>query len=135
VTITMLTDALRDFFDNQLEAVMAELPPRIHELLEDVPMIVDDYPSREILRRMNLRRRDELCGLYTGVPLIDRGVGLSGVPSDVIHLFRLGILRMSQSHGGRLDEAELRRQIRITILHELGHHHGFDEDELEELGY
>ncbi|MCA9204795.1 MAG: metallopeptidase family protein [Pirellulaceae bacterium] len=131
----MLTDEQRAYFDRQLEYVMGEMPPRVHELLREIPMYVDDYPSPQIMRRMRLRRPDQLCGLYTGVPLTQRSVELSGVLSDVIHIFRLGILSMATDRQGRLNEAELRRQIRITVLHELGHHHGLDEDDLEELGY
>ena len=131
----MLTDEQRAYFDRQLEYVVGEMPPRVHELLREIPMYVDDYPSPQIMRRMRLRRPDQLCGLYTGVPLTQRSVELSGVLSDVIHIFRLGILSMATDRQSRLNEAELRRQIRITVLHELGHHHGLDEDDLEELGY
>jgi predicted Zn-dependent protease with MMP-like domain len=127
--------SLRDYFDEQLEAVLAELPERVHELLDEVPMIVEDHPSREILRKMGMRRRGDLCGLYTGIPLTEKSVLHGGVLSDSVHIFREGILGMAVDRRGRIDEDELRRQIRITILHELGHYHGFDEDELESLGY
>ena len=127
--------AWREYFDEQLEAVLPELPGRVRELLDDVPLIVEDYPSREIMRRMQVRHRADLCGLYTGIPFTERRVEHSGTPSDVIHLYREGILDMSADDRGEVDEAELRKQIRITILHEFGHLHGFDEDELEELGY
>lgn len=131
----MITDELRKYFDQQLDAVMEQMPARVHELLKEVPMYVDDYPSPELLRKMRLRRPEQLCGLYTGVPLTRRSVEMSGILSDVIQIFRLGILRMATDRNGRINEDELRKQIRITILHELGHHHGMDEDELEELGY
>ena len=55
--------------------------------------------------------------------------------SDVIHVFREGVLGMCSDRRGKIDEEELRRQIRITILHELGHHHGLTEEELESMGY
>ena len=127
--------ALREYFDEQLELVLAGLPQQVHELLDEVPMIVEDYPSPQIMRKMGVRRRGDLCGLYTGIPLTDRSVEHSGVLSDAVHIFREGILSMATDRRGRIDEEELRRQIRITILHELGHHHGFDEDDLEALGY
>ena len=131
----MLTDEQRAYFDRQLEYVMGEMPPRVHELLREIPMYVDDYPSPQIMRRMRLRRPDQLCGLYTGVPLTQRSVELSGVLSDVIHIFRLGILSMATDRQGRLNETELRRQIRITVLHEVAHFFGIDDDELDDLGY
>ncbi len=130
-----MKSALRKYFDEQLELVLGQLPAGVAHLLDDVPLVVDDYPSRKTMRQLRVRRRDQLCGLYTGIPLTERSVTHSGVPSDVIHIFRAGILSLATDYHGNLDEDELREQIRITILHELGHHHGLDEADLEELGY
>ena len=130
-----LDSRTRDYFDQQLELVMQDMPQRVHDLLAEVPMYVEDYPSQHIMQEMGVRHRWQLCGLYTGIPLTQRRVAQSGVLSDVIHIFREGILGMATDRRGRIDEAELQRQIRITILHELGHHHGLNEDELEEMGY
>ena len=126
---------LRDYFDQQLQDVMAQLPPRVHELLEEVTMYVEDHPSRRVMQEMGVRHRSQLCGLYTGVPLTQRHVELSGVLSDAIYIYREGILAQAQDRHGRVDEDELHRQIRITVLHELGHYHGLEERELRELGY
>ncbi len=126
---------LRDYFDQQLQHVMSELPPRVHELLEEVTLYVEDYPSRRVMHETGVRHRSQLCGLYTGVPLTERHVEMSGVLSDAIYIYREGIFAQSRDRHGRFDEQELRRQIRITVLHELGHYHGLDEGELRELGY
>lgn len=126
---------IRDYFDRQLDAVMADMPARVHELLDEVPMYVEDFPAENVLRERGIHDRRRLCGLYTGIPLPDRSVMQSGVLSDVIYIYREGILATATTRSGQIDETELRRQIRITILHELGHHHGLDEDDLEELGY
>ena len=125
----------RDYFDEQLEQVLGTMPPLVHQLLERIPLYVEDHPSAEILRKMGIRHKSALCGLYTGVPLSDRSVLHGGVPGDVVHLFRLGILNLASKASGGLDPRELQRQIRITLLHELGHHHGMSENDLEELGY
>jgi predicted Zn-dependent protease with MMP-like domain len=125
----------REVFDAELDAVMADMPPRVHELLEKIPMIIEDYPSREVMRRMRVRRRSSLCGLYTGVPLTKRSVDLSGIPSDVIHIYREGIMSMARRADGTFNLPKLRKQIRMTILHELGHHHGMTERDLREMGY
>lgn len=130
-----MDDELRDYFDQQLELVLPQLPEAVHRLLDEVPLVVEDYPSPRQMRQLGIRHRRHLCGLYTGIPLTDRSVLHSGVPSDVIHIFREGILSMATNRRGRIDEDELRRQIRLTILHELGHHHGLSEDDLEALGY
>ena len=126
---------LRKFFDRHLEQVLAQLPAQARKLLDEVPLYVEDYPSREVMREMGVRRRDELCGLYTGIPLIDRSVEQSPTLSDVVQIYREGILSLATDENGHIDEPELREQIRVTILHELGHYHGLDEDDLEKLGY
>jgi len=130
-----MTPNNRNYFDSQLENVLRDLPQRVHKLLDDVPLLVEDYPSDRIMRRLGVRRRHHLCGLYTGIPLTQRSINHSGVPSDVIYVFREGVMALATDQEGRLNETELKRQIRITVLHELGHHHGLDEDALERLGY
>ncbi len=125
----------RDYFDRQLEHVLANLPPPIAELLDRVPMIVEDYPSAALLRELNIRDRRQLCGLYTGIPLTNRSIEGPPVPSDTIQIFREGIMAEARHYARRLDPATLREQIRITILHELGHHFGMTEEDLEEIGY
>jgi predicted Zn-dependent protease with MMP-like domain len=110
-------------------------PQSVHELLNEVPLYVEDHPPRKLLDQLGMEHRWELCGLYTGIPLTQRHIDQSGVLSDVIHLYREGVLSLAVNRRGEIDERELRHQIRLTILHELGHHHGLDEDELEELGY
>lgn len=82
---------------------------------------------------MTDRRR--LCGLYTGIPLGQRSVEQSAVLSDAIHIYREGILALASDRWGAVDEAELRHQIAVTLLHELGHHFGMGEAELRQLGY
>ena len=126
---------LRDFFDAQLESVLREMPARVHGLLEEVPLVVEDHPSRDVMRRMRVRRRSQLCGLFTGIPLTDKSIDHSAMLSDVVTIYRQGILAMATNRRGITDVLELKRQIRITILHELGHYHGLDENELRELGY
>ena len=98
-------------------------------------MYVEDHPDLRVMRKMGVRHRSDLCGLYTGVPLTERSVMHSPALSDVIHVYREGVLRLATDATGRIDERRLREQIRITVLHELGHHHGLDEDDLHELGY
>jgi predicted Zn-dependent protease with MMP-like domain len=126
---------LRQLFDAELDTVLAELPQQVHDLVDKVPMVVEDYPSRQVMRRTGVRHRSHLCGLYTGIPLIHRSVEQWGVPSDVIHIYREGILGLARKRDGEISLPRLRRQIRLTILHEYGHHHGMSERELRELGY
>jgi predicted Zn-dependent protease with MMP-like domain len=125
----------RKIFDEELETVLHALPQQVQDFMQNVPLVVEDYPSPEVMRRMRVRHRSELCGLYTGIPLISRSINHWGVPSDVIHIYRLGIMSQSRSADGSFDAEILRRQIRFTILHEYGHHVGLTERDLRELGY
>jgi predicted Zn-dependent protease with MMP-like domain len=126
---------LRELFDAQVEVVLSELPQQVRDFMEDVPLVVEDYPSNEVMRRMRIRHRSHLLGLYTGIPLIHRSVNQSGTLSDTIHIYRLGILGQSRKRDGSFDESRLRDQIRRTILHEYGHHVGLTEGDLRRLGY
>jgi predicted Zn-dependent protease with MMP-like domain len=125
----------RQRFDLQVERVLADLPPMVHDLLEKVPLHVEDHPSEEIMAERGVEYLDDLCGLYTGIPLGERSIMHSGTLPDVIAIYREGILTAASDPSGRIRAEELRRQIRITILHELGHHHGMTEEDLRALGY
>ena len=118
----------RETFDLHLEHVLARLPESISTLLED-------YPSDALLRQLGLHSRRQLCGLYTGIPLSNRSIQGPAVPSDVIQIFREGILSQTRYVNGQVTAEGLQEQIRITILHELGHHFGMTEEDLDELGY
>ena len=122
-------------FDELLEQVLAELPPLVHELIDRVPLHVEDYPSADVVARTGARRRDQLCGLFTGIPITDRSIRHSGTLPDVVTIYREGILAVARDAYGRVRAERLQEEIRITILHELAHYHGLDEAELRELGY
>jgi predicted Zn-dependent protease with MMP-like domain len=125
----------RKRFDDQVDKVLAEMPPQIHELLERVPLHVEDYPSEEVMLDRGVEYLDDLCGLYTGIPLTQRSIEHSGTLPDVVTIYREGILTAAADRDGRIRNSRLRKEIRITILHELGHHHGLTEDDLRDLGY
>jgi predicted Zn-dependent protease with MMP-like domain len=129
-----LNSRTRDRFDQQLDWVLERMPPLIHELIEKVPLHVEDYPSDDVMDRMGIEYLDDLCGLYTGIPIGEKSVQHSGVMPDVVTIYREGILSAADRHG-RITAERLREQIRITILHELAHHHGLTEEELRKLGY
>lgn len=130
-----MTPELRDYFDEQLQAVVSEVPAQVRQLLDEVPLYVEDHPSRQVMETIGVRDRRQLCGLYTGIPLTERSVHHSGVLSDVIQLYREGILELARDRQGNIRQDKLRQQIRLTLLHELGHHHGMTEEDLRELGY
>ena len=130
-----ISPEIRQFFDEHVEFVVGELPQEVKDFMERVPLFVEDFPSPQVLRKMRIQHPANLLGLYSGVPLTERSVDQTRMMSDVIHIYRLGILASSRSRSGSISEAELRKQIRKTILHEYGHHVGLNERDLRNLGY
>ncbi|MEM6750590.1 MAG: metallopeptidase family protein [Planctomycetota bacterium] len=134
----MLSTRLRQLFDRLLEDELAALPPQYLELMDEIPLIVEDEPSGLLLDEMGMGPDDDLAGLHWGTPLTERSVEAAPDAPDRMMLFRGPIVRMAGfSLRDRGPEAleELRRQVHITLLHELGHHVGLDEDDLDALGY
>jgi predicted Zn-dependent protease with MMP-like domain len=133
--LNIMDTRLRDHFDYLLEDVLGAMPDWIMKLVEEVPLVVDDHPSEEVMVKTGVRHRRQLCGLYTGVPLTERSVWHSGTLPDRIMIYREGILNAAEDGYGHVTPDSLRNQIRITVLHELGHHHGLNEEDLLKLGY
>ncbi len=105
-------------FDDEVRKALDSLPPNIAAGLRNVAVVVEDE---------NLDDPD-LFGLYHGVPLPERGDG-AGLLPDKISIYRIPLEESFH------DPAELREEIRITVLHELAHYFGIDEDRISELGY
>lgn len=126
---------LRERFDSLLEDVLDTLPPHLLRLIEEIPLIVEDHPSKEILEDMGLGPDDTLCGLHTGTAITERSVDQPAAPPDEIRIFREGIIETAGGWDQDHADQEVYEEIRITVLHEIGHHFGLDEDDLEELGY
>jgi len=116
-------------FELLVERALAELPPKFAEFVEEVPVEVQPRPTLRQLKSVGLDKDHLLLGLYDGLPLTQRSVEHSGVRPPVIYIFKEDIELASDS------EAELVDNVRTTVLHEIGHHFGMDEDDLDELGY
>jgi predicted Zn-dependent protease with MMP-like domain len=124
----------REHFDALLEQVLAELPPRLHELIDEAPVIVDDRATQALLEELDMNETEDLlCGLHSGTPLTERSVSHGHDLPETIHLFREGIIETAG--GWKAGEAAVMHEIRVTLLHEIGHHFGLDEEDLEKLGY
>ena len=121
------------FSDEEFEELVAEaldsVPAEFLPYLENVIVEVADLPDRETARGLGLKSRRHLLGLYHGVPLTERSVTFSGRLPDRIVLYKLNIEDCSRSREHVVE------QVRTTVLHEVGHHFGLDEDELDEKGY
>lgn len=137
-----LTPQLQQAFDAIVEEVLADLPVALQELVETVAVIVLDRPTPKMLEELGIDPADreaamEICGMHSGTPDTDGGIDFSGDLPPQIHLFREGIIDLC---GGFVPSdsdsaAAVREEINVTLLHEIGHQFGLDEDDLEELGY
>ncbi|CAN5738724.1 metallopeptidase family protein [soil metagenome] len=119
--------ALRRRFSRRVELALRQLPKGVQAYLDNVAVVVEAEP-RAVHRESAQDDSDELFGLYHGIPRNARDGGYSMVVPDQITLFWGPLLRTFGS-GSELDH-----QIRVTVLHELGHHLGFDELQLDEMG-
>ena len=116
-------------FARYVEQALAELPEPFASHLELMTVEIKDRPTRQQLRSVGLAADELLFGLYQGVALPDRSVEHSGVLPDRILIFQ-------EDHEIACDSPEqLVEEIRTTVLHEIGHHFGMDEDDLDEVGY
>ena len=111
------------FRKKALEALQ-QIPEGFRENLENLEIIVEDFAEPDTLRNLNLGSRWELLGLYSGQPLSARSFFDNFNPPCRIHLFRLPILRSID------DETKLVEVIRDVMLHEIGHHLGFNDEDL-----
>jgi predicted Zn-dependent protease with MMP-like domain len=110
--------------------VIDRLPRSFREQLRNVEFVVEQRPSIELLRAEGLDpRHDTLYGIYQGVPLPDRSSLDPPLLPDRITIFAEPLLEDFP------DPEELREEIRLTVLHEIAHYFGMDEEEIEDLGY
>lgn len=105
-------------FEDVVRAALDELPATFAQALANVAVVVEEENVEE----------PDLYGLFEGIPLVEGGPGPGDLPNRIA-VYRRPLLEDFP------DEADLREEIRITVLHELGHAIGLDEDRLEELGY
>lgn len=132
-----MTDDQRALFDELVEQAVESLPRGIRDLLDEMPVIVLDLPGEDILRSVGARPEEaiEFCGLHSGRAFTEGVHEISAELPSEIHLFREGIV---EAAGGweQPDSADcVYEQIMITLLHEIGHQFGLDEDDLDRLGY
>ncbi len=111
-------------FESEVRRAMRGLPDWVRDALHNIEILVVD----EADETMDPDRQG-LLGLYVGLPLPERGADYAGELPDVIYLFRKPHLELS------LSPTELRREIMKTLVHEIAHYFGFDDDRIEELGW
>jgi predicted Zn-dependent protease with MMP-like domain len=107
-------------FDELVAEALDEIPPELAAVMDNVVVLVDDDPPAH---------DPDLLGLYEGTPLTERDWGYGGSLPDRITIFRNPILSMCRTEDEVVDE------VHITVVHEIAHHFGIDDDRLHALGY
>jgi len=116
-------------FENIVQRAISDLPQPFSDFLEEVPIEIHTRPSAKLLRELGMAQDELLMGLYRGVDRTRRRVEDSGRLPDVIYIFQ-------EDHEVVCDRREqLIEEVRKTVLHEIGHHFGMSEQDLDELGY
>jgi len=113
----------RSAFERLVGEALDGLPPQFADLLENVAVVVEEEPDRAALDEMGMDDDEELMGLYLGVPLTERGSQYQSLP-DRIAIYRGPVLRCCGSRR------EIVREVRETVIHELGHYFGLEDEEM-----
>lgn len=116
-------------FDRIVTQAIARIPTDIRRHLDNILITVQPRPSGEMLAELGLAAGETLFGVYWGVPLTERSLTDPPLYPDVIYIFQEPLEAYCRSRE------ELINEIEITVVHEIAHFLGFDEGELEALGY
>jgi predicted Zn-dependent protease with MMP-like domain len=116
----LVLDMPPERFDELVAAALDEIPPELAAVMDNVVVLVEDDPPAD---------DPDLLGLYEGTPLTERDWAYGGALPDRITIFRRPILRMCATEADVVDE------VHITVVHEIAHHFGIDDDRLHTLGY
>jgi predicted Zn-dependent protease with MMP-like domain len=114
----------REDFEERVAEALDRVPPELTRLMDNVAVFVEDEPGPD---------DPELLGLYEGTPLTERGEWYAGVLPDRITVYRGPTLRMVDAQGG--DRERVVTEVEVTVVHEIAHHFGIDDQRLHALGY
>jgi predicted Zn-dependent protease with MMP-like domain len=117
----------RERFEKLVADALASIPRPFREAMKNIAIVVEDEPSRALLREMDIAPPDTLLGLYSGTPLTERRWDYGNTLPDRIQLFQGPHERSSK------DEDDLVVAIAETLIHEIGHYFGMSEEQIEEI--
>jgi predicted Zn-dependent protease with MMP-like domain len=118
----------RDIFERFVAEAIETLPELFREKMDNVEVVVEEWPDRETMQRAGVRHPGELLGIYHGVPQTKRTHDYGLVLPDKISIYRQPILLRCRTLE------EVRQTVRRVVRHELAHHFGIDDDRLREIG-
>lgn len=110
-------------FEAYVEEAISQLPAAFRKYLENIVIVVEEEPFEEDYEETDIPDEDELFGIFRGVPYFERGAAVSHLPAQIA-IFRGPILRCCPTRG------EAIREIRNTVVHEVGHMIGLGDDEM-----
>jgi len=116
-----------ELFRKHVARAIDEIPEEFRDKMENVEVLVEDFPDPETIHSLDLDSQWDLLGLYVGVPLTQQSVFSVNVMPERIYLYRRPILRAARRGT---DVVQL---IREVIIHEVGHHFGFDDEQLDKM--
>lgn len=116
--LSRVVDVNRERFEELVAEALDGIPPEFTNAMRNVAVFVEDVPDQP-----------NLLGLYVGIPLTERTTSYAGVLPDRIMIYRSTICAMCPT------EADVVTEVRKTVVHEVAHHFGIDDDRLHELGY
>ncbi len=117
-----------DEFERIIADTLDQLPASFQKRLENVEIVLEEYPDASAMRLAGVTHPEHLLGLYHGIPLTERTAGYNMVAPDKISIYRQPLLRHYRS------PEQLRDGIKHTVLHELAHYFGIDDERLREIG-
>jgi len=117
----------RERFEKLVADALASIPHPFREAMKNIAIVVEDEPSRALLREMGIAPPDTLLGLYSGTPLTERRWDYGNTLPDRIQLFQGPHERSSKN------EDDLVVAIAETLIHEIGHYFGMSEEQIEEI--
>jgi len=114
-------------FEELVKQGVEQLPPHIRKLLENVDIVIEDWPSEDIIKKLKLPNKYSLFGLYQGIPKTKRGSHYANVLPDKITLFKKPIENSAKN------STEIKNLVKKVVWHEIAHHFGLDEKRVREL--
>ncbi|MFG2308810.1 metallopeptidase family protein [Streptomyces sp. NPDC048566] len=115
-----MLEMTRETFEELVSQALDKIPPELTRVMDNVAVFVEDEPPAD---------DPELLGLYEGTPLTDRGEWYAGVLPDRISIYKGPILRLCTTPD------EVVHEVAVTVIHEIAHHFGIDDERLHELGW
>jgi predicted Zn-dependent protease with MMP-like domain len=117
----------KEKFEKLVEDAVANLPRKFKRYLDNIAIIVEDYPSKETRAGTGTPSYATLLGLYHGVPFKHRGPYYGNIPPDVIVLYQKPIENLCAT------EEDVKEKVKDVLLHEIGHYFGLSEKELRKI--